>query len=175
MEKKPSLVVINIIFAKKHLVMKKIAIVLIVGSLIATASTSYAYLNKLQKTNSENSMVYIPQDDPADAKFPEGAKIYKAKCVACHQLTGLGIPNAFPPLKGSDYLLADKNRAVEQVLNGSHEEMVVNGVTYNMPMPPQVDTHKDAVNVINYVLNACGNDGGTISIEEVKDIKIVRP
>jgi len=28
--------------------------------------------------------------------------------------------------------------------------------------------------VINYVLNAWGNEGGTITVEEVKDIKIVR-
>jgi mono/diheme cytochrome c family protein len=155
--------------------MKKITIVLLLGSLIVTAASSYAYLTSTYSTKTENSVVYLPQDDPAEAKFPEGAKIYKAKCVACHQLTGLGIPNAFPPLKDSDYLLADKKRAVRQVLNGSHEEMVVNGVTYNMPMPFQVDTHEDAVNVINYVLNAWGNDGGTITVDEVKDIKIVRP
>lgn len=155
--------------------MKKITIVLLLGSLIVTAASSYAYLTSTYTTKTESSVVYLPQDDPAEAKFPEGAKIYKAKCVACHQLTGLGIPNAFPPLKDSDYLMADKKRAVRQVLNGSHEEMVVNGVTYNMPMPFQVDTHEDAVNVINYVLNAWGNDGGTITVEEVKDIKIVRP
>lgn len=155
--------------------MKKLTIVLILGSFIVTSATAYGYLKETYTSNTENSVVYLPQDDPADTKFPEGAKIYKTKCVACHQLTGMGIPNAFPPLKDSDYLLADKKRAVKQVLNGSHEEMVVNGVTYNMPMPFQVDTHKDAVNVINYVLNAWGNDGGTITVEEVKDIKIVRP
>lgn len=155
--------------------MKKITITFILGSLILTAATSYGYLKETYTTRTEKSVVYLPQDDPADAKFPEGAKIYKTKCVACHQLTGLGIPNAFPPLKDSDYLMADKKRAVKQVLNGSHEEMVVNGVTYNMPMPFQVDTHEDAVNVINYVLNAWGNDGGTIAVDEVKDIKIVRP
>lgn len=115
-----------------------------------------------------------PDDDPADAKYPKGAAIYKAKCVACHQLTGMGIPNAFPPLKDSDYLFADKKRAVEQVLNGSHHEITVNGAKYNLPMPFQVDTHQDAVDVINYVLNAWGNNGGTIKLEEVKDIKIVR-
>jgi mono/diheme cytochrome c family protein len=155
--------------------MKKFVFVILIGSLMVTAITSYGYLNRNYNVITKSSIYYVPQDDPADTKFPEGAKIYKTKCVACHQLTGLGIPNAFPPLKDSDYLFADKKRAVEQVLNGSHEEMVVNGVTYNMPMPPQVDTHEDAVNVINYVLNAWGNDGGTISVEEVKDIKIVRP
>ncbi|NQU35779.1 MAG: cytochrome c [Bacteroidetes bacterium] len=115
-----------------------------------------------------------PGDDPAAAKYPNGAKIYAAKCIACHQVTGMGIPNAFPPLKGSDYLMADKKRAVKQVLNGSQEEMLVNGATYVLPMPFQVDTHKDAVDVINYVLNAWGNDGGTVKLEDVKDINIVR-
>ncbi len=139
--------------------MKKIMTLL--TSLIIIGTTSIAFATS-------------PGDDPAAAKYPEGAKIYAAKCVACHQVTGMGIPNAFPPLKGSDYLMADKKRAVEQVLNGSHEEMVVNGVTYNMPMPFQVDTHQDAVHVINYVLNAWGNNGGSITLEDVKDIEKVR-
>ena len=146
--------------------MKKSVFVILVGILMLTAATSYSYLKHANKTELNSLKVYVPQDDPADAKFPKGAKIYKTKCVACHQLTGLGIPNAFPPLKGSDYLFADKKRAVKQVLNGSHEEMVVNGVTYNMPMPPQVDTHEDAVNVINYVLNAWGNDGGPSQLKK---------
>ena len=124
---------------------------------------------------SNNSTVYNqPGDDPAAELYPKGAKIYAEKCVACHMVTGLGIPGAFPPLKGSDYLFADKKRAVEQVLNGSQEEMKVNGTNYILPMPFQVDTHKDAVAVINYVLNAWGNKGGSIKVEEVSDIKIVR-
>jgi mono/diheme cytochrome c family protein len=112
--------------------------------------------------------------DPAAAKYPNGAKIYTAKCVVCHQATGLGLPGAFPPLKNSDYLFADKKRAVAQVLNGSNKEITVNGAKYNVPMPPQVDNLQDAVDVINYALNAWGNKGGTITLAEVKDIKIVR-
>ena len=124
--------------------------------------------------NNGISVNQVPQDAAADAKYPLGANIYKTKCIACHQATGEGMPGVFPPLKGSDYLLADKVRAVTQVLNGSNEEMVVNGVSYTMPMTPQVDTREDAVAVINYILNAWGNDGGTVSLEEVKDVKIIR-
>jgi nitrite reductase (NO-forming) len=153
--------------------MKKSVLILVL-ILVVTAGTSYGYLTRAVLTSPDTMTVFASGDDPADANFPEGAKIYKEKCAACHQVTGLGVPNAFPPLKGSDYLLADKKRAVKQVLNGSHEEMLVNGVTYNMPMPPQVDNHQDAVHVINYVLNAWGNEGGTITVEEVKDIKVVR-
>lgn len=50
--------------------------------------------------------------------------------------------------------------------------MVVNGMTYVAPMTPQVDTKEDAVAVINYVLNAWGNNGGTVTLEDVKNVKI---
>ena len=154
--------------------MKKINTIILSAMLIIAISVSFSFTaEKLTATDNTTTLV-IPDDDPAAAKYPKGAKIYAEKCVACHQVTGLGIPSAFPPLKGSDYLLADKKRAVEQVLNGSHEEMNVNGAVYNLPMPFQVNTHEDAVAVINYALNAWGNDGGSITIDEVKDIKIVR-
>lgn len=151
--------------------MKKYSILLTLAAIIVFAGSSFDF-KSIDNTNSE--IIITPPQDPADAKFPNGAKIYKEKCFVCHQLTGAGIPGAFPPLKNADYLLADKKRAVKQVLNGSNEAMTVNGTVYTVPMPPQVDTHQDAVDVINYVLNAFGNDGGTISIDEVKDIKIVR-
>jgi nitrite reductase (NO-forming) len=107
-----------------------------------------------------------------EAQMKRGEEIYNEKCIICHMADGKGIPGAFPPLAQSDYLLADKVRAVDQVLNGSNEPMVVNGVTYTAPMAPQVDNKEDAVAVINYVLNNFGNDGGYVTMEDVKDVKI---
>jgi nitrite reductase (NO-forming) len=123
-------------------------------------------------THNDYSTVHAQEVDQAEIKFPKGAKIYKEKCVVCHQANGEGISGVFPPLKNSDYLFADKVRAVAQTLNGSKVEMVVNGITYTTPMAPQVDTKEDAVAVINYVLNAWGNEGGTVTLEDVKDVKI---
>lgn len=113
---------------------------------------------------------------PADvqAMMPKGEAIYKAKCVVCHQATGMGVENVFPPLANSDYLLADKVRAVAQTLNGSKEEMIVNGKKYTQEMVPQVDTKEDAVAVINYVLNNFGNKGGYVTLDEVKDV-VIKP
>jgi nitrite reductase (NO-forming) len=153
--------------------MKKINLLFVIIGLLAFGASTMSFTEKATKS-SDSSITVTTPDDPADAKFPAGAAIFKAKCAACHQLSGEGVPGAFPPLKGSDYLLKDKKRAVAQVLNGSNESMVVNGNTYTIPMPFQVDTHEDAVAVINYVLNAWGNDGGTVKLEDVKDIKIVR-
>ena len=112
-----------------------------------------------------------PEDDWA-AQMKRGEEIYKEKCIICHMADGKGVANAFPPLAESDYLMADLVRAVEQTLNGSHEEMVVNGVTYNAPMTPQVDTKEDGVAVINYVINNFGNPGGKVTMEDVKDVTI---
>jgi mono/diheme cytochrome c family protein len=151
--------------------MKKLSVLLIIAAVVIFAGSSFDYSTETVAEKSET--ILLPQD-PADAKFPEGAKIYKEKCVVCHQVTGEGVPGAFPPLKNSDYLLADKKRAVAQVLNGSNEAMVVNGMTYTVPMPPQVESLEEAVQVINYVLNAWGNEGGTVSMDEVSDIKKVR-
>jgi len=153
--------------------MKKLSLMLVVAGLFVFIATSFEY-SQVTSADANAETLSIPQDDPAAEKYPNGAKIYNTKCFVCHQATGLGVPGAFPPLKDSDYLLADKKRAVAQVLNGSNEAMVVNGATYTIPMPPQVDNHQDAVDVINYVLNAWGNNGGEITLEEVKDIKIVR-
>lgn len=152
--------------------MKRLLLLFIISGLVVVTASSFDY-SKTVKESDNAEVAVTPQDDAA-AKYPNGAKIYSTKCFVCHQATGEGVAGAFPPLKGSDYLLADKKRAVKQVLNGSNEAMLVNGVTYTIPMPFQVDTHQDAVDVINYVLNSWGNDGGTITVDEVKDIKIVR-
>jgi len=153
--------------------MKKLSLLLIIAGLVVITASSFDY-SKVETISADIETMTIPQDDAAAAKYPNGAKIYATKCFVCHQVNGEGIAGAFPPLKNSDYLLADKKRAVKQVLNGSNEPMEVNGATYTIPMPFQVDTHQDAVDVINYVLNAWGNNGGTITLDEVKDIKIVR-
>jgi len=101
-----------------------------------------------------------------------GEKIFTTKCKVCHQADGKGVKGAFPPLAGSDYLLTDKVRAVAQVLNGSQREIIVNGEKYTALMPQQVSTKEEAVAVINYVVNNFGNNGGTITLEDVKEVVI---
>ena len=121
-----------------------------------------------EKTTTKVEEKVVVEDNP----MALGEKIYMEKCIVCHQANGEGIPGAFPPLKNSDYLFADKVRAVAQVLNGSNEVMIVNGGSYSAPMPQQVNTKEDAVAVINYVLNSWGNDGGKVTLEDVKDVVI---
>ena len=108
------------------------------------------------------------------AQLELGEQIYKQKCIVCHQADAKGVQGAFPPLANADYLLADLKRGVAQTLNGSNEEMVINGVTYNAPMTPQVQTIEEAVSVINYVLKTFNGftDDKLVKIEDVSDIEI---
>jgi len=110
---------------------------------------------------------------PTAEQMEMGKKIYETpgKCITCHQANGQGIANVFPNLVGSKFLLEQKVLAVAQVLNGS-AKIGSKTVKYPAPMPPQLDSKVEAVAVINYVLNSFGNNGGVVTMDDVKDVVI---
>jgi len=108
------------------------------------------------------------EQEAVTSKYQAGATIYEDNCVACHQAWGEGVKGAFPPLAGSDYLLADKNRAIHQIIHGSSGEMTVNGEKYDAIMPAQPISDEEVRDVMNYILNAWGNNGGEVTLEDVK-------
>ncbi|WZL87750.1 copper-containing nitrite reductase [Salinimicrobium sp. 3283s] len=104
-------------------------------------------------------------------KMERGKQIYTQNCLACHQATGNGIPNAFPPLADSDYLNADVHRAIEVVKFGLTGEIEVNGNVYNSAMPKQNISDEDVANVLTYVYNNWGNNKTEVTAEMVKKAK----
>ncbi|WP_324720781.1 copper-containing nitrite reductase [Salinimicrobium sp. HB62] len=104
-------------------------------------------------------------------KMERGKQVYTQNCLACHQATGAGIPNAFPPLAESDYLNADVHRAIEVVKFGLTGEIEVNGNVYNSAMPKQNISDEDIANVLTYVYNNWGNDKQEVTPEMVKKVK----
>lgn len=103
--------------------------------------------------------------------FQDGAKgkaIYQKTCVACHQATGLGIPNAFPPLAKSDYLNKDTNRAIKVVLNGLSGPVTVNGKKYNSAMTSQGLSDQQVADVLTYVYSSWGNNNTKVTPAMVK-------
>jgi nitrite reductase (NO-forming) len=157
--------------------MKKLSIVLVAGVM------GFAFLMNSCSSGSEQKAqkpeTTIQKDASATtgnemaAQMARGEQIYKEKCFACHQVNGQGIPNAFPSLVGSKFLLEHKVLAVSQVLNGSVNVVADRTIKYPAPMPPQVTTKEDAVAVINYVLNNFGNNGGHVTLADVKDVVIL--
>jgi len=134
----------------------------------------------------QNDLVYQPegsaiqslgaaQAPPAPApaankaeRITRGERIFTAICAACHQPSGLGIENVFPPLAGSDYLNADKQRAIGAVLNGLSGPVVVNGKTFNSVMPALGLSDEDAANALTFVYNNFKNAGHDVTAAEVK-------
>ncbi|HJT75320.1 MAG TPA: cytochrome c, partial [Chitinophaga sp.] len=86
-----------------------------------------------------------------------GKTVYARTCIACHQENGKGIPNAFPPLAGSDFLNADVNRAIDIILHGKTGKITVNGKDYDGVMPAQILTDEEIANVLSYVYDNWGN------------------
>jgi len=111
------------------------------------------------------------QDDQLKESMARGKEVFTANCVTCHMQTGEGIEGVYPPLAKSDYLMADKVRAIKQILEGASGPMTVNGVQYNGFMTGFDLGDKEVSDVLNYIRNSWGNKSEAITPEEVKSAR----
>ena len=102
------------------------------------------------------------------ASSERGKEIYLRNCVSCHMEQGEGLEGIFPPLAKSDYLLADKKRAIQQTLYGANMEIKVNGVVYNGEMNGFDLTDEEMSDLMNYIFNSFGNKAGVITTAQIK-------
>jgi len=106
------------------------------------------------------------------AQVADGKAVFEVACMACHQADGKGLPGAFPPLAGSDYLLKDKDRAVGVVVNGLQGEVVVNDIKYNSVMPAMTQlSDKEIADALTYAMNSWGNAGGAVTVAQVAGVR----
>jgi len=110
-----------------------------------------------------------------EIQMERGKKVFLSACFACHMQEGQGLPAVFPPLAGSDFLKADKDRAIRIPIKGLSGPIVVNGKPYNNVMPPQQFSDDQLADVLTYVMNSWGNDFGTVSTADVKRIRSENP
>lgn len=104
-------------------------------------------------------------------KLERGKTVYTQNCFACHQATGEGIPNAFPPLAKSDFLNADVHRSIGAVKYGLSGEITVNGAKYNSVMPKVAISDEDIASVLTYIYNNWGNNKTEVTPEMVQKVK----
>ncbi len=64
-----------------------------------------------------------------------GKTVYGQVCVACHQPNGMGLPPAFPPLVGSEWLAGSEERVIRILLHGLVGPIKVKGVDFIGAMP----------------------------------------
>lgn len=106
-----------------------------------------------------------------EESIEKGQTIYNTYCMSCHMSEGEGIAGVYPPLAGSDYLMADKERSIQGVMYGMSGEIEVNGQVYNNQMPNMNLSDEEVTHVLNYVRNSWGNEGEVVTFEEVKAIR----
>lgn len=105
-----------------------------------------------------------------------GARLYAQSCLACHQANGMGLPNVYPPLVGSDWVIGNEDRIIRVVLHGLSGPIEVLGQTYNNAMPahgPQSGyrfNEERVAAVITYVRASWGNAAPPVTAEKVREV-----
>jgi nitrite reductase (NO-forming) len=100
-----------------------------------------------------------------------GQQVFSTVCFACHQSSGQGLPNTFPPLAGSDFLMADKERSIRIVLQGLKGDVTVNGNKFHGEMPKLPLSEDQIAGVLSYVRNNFGNSGELVTLSDVLRVK----
>lgn len=90
-----------------------------------------------------------------------GESTYVAHCAACHQISGAGLPPAFPALKGSPVATGDISAHIQTVFNGK--------AGTGMQGYGKQLTMKEIAAVVTYERNAWGNNtGDAVQASDVK-------
>jgi mono/diheme cytochrome c family protein len=100
----------------------------------------------------------------------DGAQLYTAHCLACHQAAGQGLPGVFPPLAGSEWVVGKESLAIQIVLHGISGDLTVKGTHYNGLMPTFKDKLGDAeiAAVVSHIRTSFGNSASKVVAATVK-------
>ena len=77
----------------------------------------------------------------------------------------------FPPLAKSDFLMADKSRAITAIIKGLSGPIKVNDKDFNGVMPPVAINDEQVAQVLTYVRNEWGNTGDIVTVDEVRKVR----
>lgn len=98
-----------------------------------------------------------------------GKKHYMTICIACHQVTGMGLPGVFPPLTKSPYVNGPAERFAAIILKGNNPPFTLDGKTYVVPMIPQESVLNDEqiAAVMSFVRSTFENTPAAVSADVV--------
>lgn len=105
---------------------------------------------------------------PTPGPMVTGKRLFTANCAVCHQAGGQGIPNAYPPLSGSEWVQGEPARLKRILLRGLEGPVRVKGATYTGSMPSFERLNDEQIAaVLTYVRNSWENSAGAISSASV--------
>ena len=101
-----------------------------------------------------------------------GSELYKQYCLTCHQVNGSGVPKMNPPLIKTSYVTGDKKKLIKWVLQGSVENVPIDGEYYTNNMPAQnYLTDQQIADVLTFIRSNFGNKASAITPAEVKTVR----
>jgi len=100
----------------------------------------------------------------------EGKLLYGRHCASCHLENGQGLRGIIPPLANADFLDQNRENLACLIRNGMNGPVVVNGITYNQPMPGnRALTETDITNIINYLHTEFRSPKEKVSFGEIRE------
>ena len=96
-----------------------------------------------------------------DELVANGKAVYEKNCAVCHQVSGAGLPPAFPALTGSKIANGPIFGADGKYLKDGHLDRVLNGIRV-MPSWKALLNDTEIASVITYERNALGNSVGDV-------------
>lgn len=105
----------------------------------------------------------------AGAKELDGAELYAAQCMSCHQQNGEGLKGAFPPLKGSKIVLDDNPEIMVGIIMNGYDAREDYGVM------PAVGTNgnlkaEEVAAIMNHEKTSWGNTAKKVTPEQVQKL-----
>ncbi|MEZ6058710.1 MAG: PA14 domain-containing protein, partial [Planctomycetaceae bacterium] len=110
-----------------------------------------------------------------------GAEVFsrESHCITCHQASGQGLPNLYPPIDGTLWATGDEDRLIRLVLDGMHGTIEVKGKRYSSPPLPPMTGFRQLLNdeeiaaVLTYVRNSWSNRAKPIEPSQVAKMRAI--
>lgn len=123
------------------------------------------------------ALANVPKELTPEQIIASGKRLY-ATCASCHQVSGQGVPGAFPPLAGSEWVIGSEDRLIRVLLHGLNGPIQVKGNAYNGAMPAFGKVPGGGYNwsdekiahVLSYIRHDWGNNAGFITKEKVAEV-----
>ena len=105
------------------------------------------------------------------AALASGKAVYRQYCLSCHQADGGGVDGMNPPLNKTSWVLGDKTRLTNVLLNGL-QGVDIDGEPYNNVMASHdFLTDQQIADVLTFIRNSFGNKASAVTVGEVKTVR----
>jgi len=93
-------------------------------------------------------------------------------CAPCHHANGLGIPNAYPSLVGTAWVIGDPELLIKVTLHGLQGPITVNGRPWNAMMMPLANLPDGQIAAaLTHTRTSWGNAASPITSEQVAKVR----